>query len=740
MNNKFVFIKDRSNYRKDEILLDETLFHNANGYIGVRGSLEEGTLDKTIRGTYINGVYDIVPMEQAEPLYGLVSEKQTIVNLLDSQDVKLFVDGELCSINTGKVVSHIRTLDMEKGRTERLFIWENSNQKRIIVKVERLASFSDPNLFYMNYSLESCDEVSIEIRTSHSADVSNFFDPTDPRVAAVSHKHVFVNEIKYFKTLKYSEIKTRINKSEILVNSYVMESIDIPCEVKIEEKESSIGRTYNFKLKGKAILERRIVLTDSRNYQQYQQLLVLGKEEICKKQEMYLKKFWDRLSLSIDGDDDVQKALYFNLYQLLQSVGRDGFSHLAAKGLSGEGYEGHYFWDTEMYSQPFFTTLFPDLSKELINYRYTTLKQAKDNARILGHKRGALYPWRTINGVECSGYFPSGTAQYHINSAVAHSIMTYYRVTKDEEFMAEKGLEILLEIALLWIDFGTFKDGKFNINCVTGPDEYTCVVNNNFYTNINAKHNLQDAYNTYKEFEEKGLHKKAKDNTKITDMDLKVFYDAAKEMFLPYDKDLDITPQDDSFLTKKMFDIKSEPRENFPLLLHYHPLFLYRYQVCKQADTLLAHFLFEDEIPYSTRNNSYDYYKAITTHDSSLSKCIFSIVATRLGRVEEGYDLYEDSLYIDMKNTHNNTKDGLHTANLGGSYLAFLFGFAGLKIKDDEFHLNPVLPKKWRSYSFNLMLRNNLINIRVDEKESIVKLIKKGDDLTLFLNNKKINL
>ncbi|HOB21155.1 MAG TPA: family 65 glycosyl hydrolase, partial [Candidatus Atribacteria bacterium] len=351
-------------------------------------------------------------------------------------------------------------------------------------------------------------------------------------------------------------------------------------------------------------------------------------------QRSYLENYWDNCMLEIDGDEELNIAVRYNMYQLLQSAGKDEYCNIAAKGLSGEGYEGHYFWDTEMYIEPFFNLTNPEITRSLISFRYRTLDKARENARLLGHKKGALYPWRTIAGSECSGYFPSGTAGYHINGDIASSIIFYYLATGDFELIAEMGAEIVFETARLWIDMGCYSDGRFMINEVTGPDEYTCLVNNNYYTNVSAQFNLKWASRLYHMLKASGRLGDIVDKIGITEEEIKEFERAADHMYLPYDEKLKINPQDDSFLQKKVWDLSGTPKDHFPLLLHYHPLTLYRHQVCKQADTVLAHFLFEDAQDMETIRNSYYYYEKITTHDSSLSTAIFSIMASKLGDVD----------------------------------------------------------------------------------------------------------
>jgi alpha,alpha-trehalose phosphorylase len=343
----------------------------------------------------------------------------------------------------------------------------------------------------------------------------------------------------------------------------------------------------------------------------------------------------------------------------------------------------------------------------------------------MGHSKGALYPWRTISGTECSSYFPSGSAQYHISADIAYSFIQYHMVTGDMEFLKEYGAEVLFETARIWIEAGHFKNGQFRIDAVTGPDEYTCIVNNNYYTNAMAKHNLRWAVKAYNLLQTMEPERLAELSNRIG-LELQetgVWEQAAKQMYLPYDETLMINPQDDSFLNKDVWDLPSTPEDKFPLLLHYHPLTLYRYQVCKQADTVLAHFLLEDEQAAETMKNSYDYYEKVTTHDSSLSSCVFSIMAAKHGYGEKAYDYFIETARLDLDNTHGNTKDGLHMANMGGTWMAIIFGFAGLRIKEEGLSLEPILPAQWEGYSFPLHYQGRKLRVTKSKTQSKIELL-----------------
>lgn len=725
-------------------LVNETIFHNANGYIGVRSNFEEGYPQDydTIRGSYINGFYDIAKMPQAEKLCGLVEEKQTMLNVADTQTIQLEINGEVFSMFRGTVEESSRSLDMARGITCRRVVWTSPLGHKINLTVRRMASFKLKPLFTIEYQVEPVNfSGDTRLVSGHNGDVRNYCNPNDPRVAGESFVHLKGRTAR-IPGQGESLIVMDTVSSGLSVCTYVKNVCSMPVQMSREAKGYSISWNIHAKVEqGQTFtLTKYTVFTDSLRYRDCEDAACKAMEEALSVplirwydwQKEYLDVFWNQSALDIEGDDDLALAVRYNLYQLIQSAGRGKYGNIAAKGLSGEGYEGHYFWDTEMYMQPFFTLTNPDISRNLIDYRYEILDGARENARILGHKKGALYPWRTISGKECSGYFPSGSAQYHINGDIAYAVVAYYLATLDLGYIAEKGAEIVFETARLWMDTGNFYKGRFLINDVTGPDEYTCIVNNNYYTNACAQYNLHWAVRFWELLNQAGLLEPVAKKLELTREEILEFSRAEKAMYLPYDEELGINPQDDSFLQKKKWDIANTPKDHFPLLLHYHPLYIYRFQVCKQADTVLAHFIFEDAQDLETIRRSFAYYETVTTHDSSLSTCIYSIVASKLGEKEKAYTYFGDSAKLDLFNLHHNTKDGIHTANMGGNYMAVVYGFGGLRLKESGLHFAPYLPGPWKAYTFKVCYRGRTIKVRVDEEKTVF-VLESGERVSLWI-------
>lgn len=756
-----VYKKEGLSLDNDELILNETIFHNANGYIGVRSNFEEGYKVgyDTICGSYINGFYDFAEMKQAEKLCGMTEEKQTMLNVADSQSIVLHIGEETFSMFEGTVIESSRELQMEEGYTTRRVVWRSPKGKEVEIYIKRMTSFVQLSLFTIEYQVKALNfDDTITFLSMHNGDVSNYCNPNDPRVAGESFQHLIpvsaeiVDDVSYLLTnTSKSGLSVCTAVKNVLLNkdgndfksdehkvNKLSELNELKGHKVLSTLKTQINKGETITLVKYTVFSDSIRQTDCKEHakKEMNKALSATLASIYEKQKDYLNEYWEKSFLEIQGDDDLSMAVHYNLYQLVQSVGKDEYSNIAAKGLSGEGYEGHYFWDTEMYLQPFFTLTNPKIAKNLIEYRYRILDGARDNAKILGHQKGALYPWRTIMGKECSGYFPSGSAQYHINGDVAYAVISYYLATKDMELISNKGAEIIFETARLWMDAGNFYKGKFHINEVTGPDEYTCMVNNNYYTNVSAQYNLHWAVRFYHMLKEQGKLNSITDKINLTLEEVEGFEKAEKNMFLPYDEDLKINPQDDSFLSKPIWNIEDTPKDKFPLLLHYHPLYLYRHQVCKQADTVLAHFIYEDAQSIDTIGNSFEYYEKVTTHDSSLSTCIYSIVASKLGLKDKAYSYFGDSAKLDLFNTHHNTKDGIHTANMGGNYMSIVYGFGGIRLKETGIYFAPTLPKQWESYQFKINYEDSQIKVEVKAKESIFTLVA-GEKKIIYVYGKE---
>ncbi|MFC4714098.1 glycoside hydrolase family 65 protein [Planococcus dechangensis] len=734
----------------DNLLTNESLLSLGNGYLGVRGNFEEGYADgfKSIRGTYINAFHDETEISYGEKLYGFPETQQKLLNVIDAQSVDIYLDDERFSLFEGEVLAFERNLHMDAGFAERYVHWVSPGGKQVRIHFRRVVSFVTRELFALDIKIEPLTPVhTVKIVSTINGDVSNYVDKEDPRVASGHAKRLRVTEVSEESPFSIVKAETYVTKLEVAcVSTSTVRAENF--EYTSELSDAAITETYVCEGDGAVHFTKLNVFTDTMRHGE--DLIDEGKvllhrvhdknfDQLLSEQKTYLDNYWAISDIEIEGDQRVQEGIRFNLYQLLQSVGKDTASNIAAKGLSGEGYEGHYFWDTEIYIFPVFLMTNPMIAKNLLLHRYSTLGHAKERAKELGHEKGALFPWRTITGSESSAFFPAGTAQYHISADIGYSYIQFYLATKDEAFMKNYMAEVLFETARLWEDAGHMQNGQFRIDDVTGPDEYTCIVNNNYYTNVMAKHNLLWAAKIYRLLEEQdGDHlRQLTSRLELTENEVEAWKSAGENMYLPYDETLGINAQDDSFLQKARWDMKKTPREKFPLLLHYHPLTLYRHQVLKQADTVLAHFLLEDEQDVQTIKNSYDYYEEITTHDSSLSSCVHSIMASKLGYSEKAYSYFNETALLDLENTHKNTKDGLHMANMGGTWLGIVYGFAGLRLKENGLSLSPVLPSEWNSFKFHLRYQARVLKIYKTREATVYTLVE-GPGLEFIHNGEAL--
>jgi alpha,alpha-trehalose phosphorylase len=738
----------------DTLLNLESIFALGNGYLGVRGNFEEGYADpeiRSIRGTYLNAFHDVIDIPYGEKLFAFPGTQQKLVNLIDAQGVNIYIgdEEEHFSLTEGSVVSYERSLHMDKGYSERKVHWRSPSGKELKIHFRRLVSFASRELFAIDIALEPVNfQGAIKVVTRVNGDVSNYTNPNDPRVATGHSKRLSV--VGCGVKDDYLFVENATMTSGLHASCVTRHEWDGHWEIETHSSATEVTVTASAQLSGRLHLTKWNVYTDTLRHGDtlvdsgislQEGLKGLTFTDLLEQQHQYLLNFWKTSDIVIENDGQLQEGIRFNLYQLLQSAGRDAHSNISAKGLSGEGYEGHYFWDTEIYMFPVFLMTSPDLARQLLLYRYSKLEQARERAKEMGHAKGALFPWRTISGTECSSFFPSGTAQYHISADVAYSYIQYYLAEQDDSFLLEYGAEVLFETARLWIEIGHYYEGKFHLDEVTGPDEYTCLVNNNYYTNVMAKHNLKWAARSFQRLQEYDAagFRALSERLGVSAEEADSWTAAAEAMLLPYDEKLGINPQDDTFLRKAVWDFENTPEDKHPLLLHYHPLTLYRYQVCKQADTVLAHYLLEDEQSEETIRRSYDYYEKITTHDSSLSSCIFSIMASKIGYHDKAYDYFIETARLDLDNTHGNTKDGLHLANMGGTWMAIVYGFAGTRLKDSGLSLTPSIPSGWEKYAFRLTFRGRLIAVTISSGNVELELLE-GEALTLTLYGQPVEM
>lgn len=717
----------------------ESLYTLGNGYLGVRGNFEEGYAPgmQQIRGSYINGVYARVDVDYAESAHGFpaVADKQP--RLFDCQTLRVYLDGEAATPFGESAANYKRDLHLDQGFSSRSYRYAAASGKQAEIRYERMVSLNCRELFILRLTVRYDGEIRVE--STLDTAVENYTNAADPRVAA-RHAHLLDT--------------TRIDCGDTLFAEAAVKNsgLSVCCRVGYDVRPHTRQRhhsaqgvlTTTLSAYGGIEVVKYCIYCDSLRHDDLEstsavllkQAMNLGWDALLGEQREHYRAFWAVSDIVLEGDVALQMALRFSVFQLYQSTGRDAFSNISAKGLSGEGYEGHYFWDTEIYIFPYYLVTWPDMARSLLEFRHRQLPAARQEARNLGMRRGAKFAWRTISGIECSAYFPAGQAQYHINGDVCYGIIQYYLATGDEDFICRCGMQVLLEASLFLLEAGHFRGGAFCIDRVTGPDEYTAIVNNNFYTNLLARHAFRWSVRLLDLlFPEPGKRAEILRESGVTQQDLALFSKAADCMLLPHDDALGIDLQDENFLQLKEWDAADDKR---PLLLHYHPLKIYAARILKQADTVLAHFLDEDCTPPRRMRGSYAFYEQRTTHDSSLSSCLYGMMACRIGDAEKAKAYFMDSVYLDLNNTHGNTRDGLHMANLAGSSMYFLYGFAGLRIKEDRLVLRPLRPADFPAYSFHIRYRGRLLRLRVDEAIHIT--LCEGEACTVWVYDRPVAL
>ncbi|HEX7267756.1 MAG TPA: glycosyl hydrolase family 65 protein, partial [Streptosporangiaceae bacterium] len=458
-----------------------------------------------------------------------------------------------------------------------------------------------------------------------------------------------------------------------------------------------------------------------------------GWDGLLAEQREYLDDFWHRADVEIDGDAEVQQAVRFGLFHVLQAGARGENRPIPAKGLTGPGYDGHTFWDTETFVLPVLTLTAPDAAASALQWRHSTLPAAVERAAQLGYQ-GATFPWRTINGKEASGYWPAGTAAFHINADIADAVVRYVDATGDEAFARGVGMDLLTQTARLWRSLGHHDaQGRFHIDGVTGPDEYSALADDNVYTNLMARHNLLAAADTAKRYP---------DRARELGIDLEEsasWRDAAEHMHIPFDVALGVHQQAEGFTRHQMWDFAHTPPENYPLLLHYPYLDLYRKQVVKQADLVLAMQLRPDSFTAEQKARNFDYYEQLTVRDSSLSACTQAVMAAEVGHLGLAFDYLGEAALMDLHDLEHNTRDGVHIASLAGAWVAVVNGFAGLRHREGAFSFSPRLPEGLTRLAFSLLIRGQRLRVEVNHT-SARYLLEDGEPLEIAHHGELVKL
>jgi alpha,alpha-trehalose phosphorylase len=745
----------------------ETMLALGNGYLGMRGCPEEGG-PIAENCTLLNGFHETHPIVYGEDAFGFAKTGQTIVAVTDSKIIKLFVDDEPFWLPNANLLHYDRRLNMRSGTLDREILWETPAGKQVSIVSRRLVSFTNRHVAAISYHVTVLNAAaSLAISSEMIAERPNSYAAeNDPRRSKAFAGRLLHHRRSYA-TDRRVVLCHATEKSRLILAAAVDHALETACvhtrKTNHNEDFGQVAFTIEAQPGSPIHLTKWMVYHTSQAASPEQlcgraewtldRVMRQGFQQLLSSQEQYMSDFWRRSDVRVkDAREDrtrrstleIQQAIRFNLFHILQASARADDAGVPAKGLTGQAYEGHYFWDTEIYLLPFLIYTSPRIARNLLAFRYKMLPQARERARLFGH-RGAMFPWRTINGEEASAFYAAGTAQYHITADIMYALRKYVQATGDQAFLRDCGAEMLVETARLWLDLGFYsnaKEGKFCINSVTGPDEYNTVVNNNAYTNLMARENLRyaaqiveslratepDAYNDL-------VHKTALELSEV-----EAWSRAADSMYVPYDEKLKIIPQDDSFLDREPWDFKNTPRDRYPLLLFYHPLNIYRKRVIKQADVVLAMFLLGEAFSIEEKKRNFQFYDPLTTGDSSLSSCVEAIIAAQIGDTEKAIKYGMAALLMDLADVGGNVKDGCHIASMGGTWMMLIYGLAGMRDEDGMLSFRPRrAPEDNARLRFPLTYRGKVLEVEIGP-EQVEYALREGDSLAIRHGTEKIQL
>ena len=717
----------------------ESLFALANGHIGLRGNLDEGE-PVGMPGTYLNSVYDLRPLANVEPGYGDPSSGQTVINVTDGKLIHLLVDDEPFDLRYGRIMRHERILDLLSGTLERVAEWCSPAGQGVRVRSRRLVSFTQRAVAAIEYQVEPLEEPTRVVIQSQLVANEPLGQPVlsnDPRQAARLESPLVAEDHGCSALAAY--LVHRTSASNLRVAAGMDHFIDGPHDMHVlSECFADAARiTIDARLEPGKIL--RIVKLLAYGWSGHRSRRALldqivaamtaakntGWDGLLAEQRAYLDEFWSNADVELEGDAEVQQAVRFGLFHILQAGARGEDRPIPAKGLTGSGYEGHAFWDTETFVLPMLTCSLPGATASALRWRQATLPIARQRAGELGLK-GAAFPWRTIAGQESSGYWPASTAAFHVNADIADAVVRFVRMTGDQDFEAETGLELLVETARLWQSLGHIDaKGSFRIDGVTGPDEYSALGDNNVYTNLMAQQNLQVAAETCTR------HLERAQSLGVTLSEMDDWRKAASTMFIPFSERLQVHEQSLGFTDYEEWDFAATPPERYPLLLSTPYFDLYRKQVVKQPDLVLAMQLRGDAFTDEQKARNFAYYERLTVRDSSLSDGTEAVMAAEVGHLDLAYDYLREAALLDLQDLEHNTRDGVHIAALAGAWIALVIGFGGMRVTPDRLCFSPRLPAQLGRVTFKLVYRGTRLQVvMTTDSATYTLLVGSAVDLT----------
>jgi alpha,alpha-trehalose phosphorylase len=707
----------------------ESVFALSNGHIGIRGNLDEGE-PHGIPGTYLNSVFELRPLPYAEAGYGYPESGETVINVTNGKIIRLLVDDAPFDVRYGVLKGHERVLDMRAGTVERRAVWTAPTGRTVEVTSVRLVSLTHRSVAAVSYEVRAVDPVRVVVQSELVANESLPSGSGDPRSAPGLGPTLVAEESVPHRC--GAVMVHRTQNSGLRIAAAMDHLIEGPDSVDVDvETSADVGRvTVAVRLPAGASLKLTKFVAygwsseRSRPALHDQVVAALagarhaGWAGLLSDQRAFLDHFWAGADVEVEGDPQVQQAVRFGLFHIIQAAARAEQRPIPAKGLTGPGYDGHTFWDSESYVLPVLTFTSPTTVADALAWRSATLPWAERHAGSLG-LAGAAFAWRTISGAECSAYWPAGTAAFHVNADIADAAIRYVEATGDESFERHTALPLLVGTARLWRSLGQHDgEGRFRIDGVTGPDEYSAIADNNVYTNIMAQRNLEAAAAVA------ARHPELARAAGVDEEEMAEWRDAAAAMYVPYDPRLGVHPQSEGFTDHARWDFAATPPEHYPLLLHYPYFDLYRKQVVKQADLVLAMLRRGDAFTPEQKLRNFDYYEELTVRDSSLSASTQAVMAAEVGHLELAHEYLHEAAFMDLDDLEHNTRDGLHLAALGGAWTALVMGFGGLRIKDSLLCFSPRLPGEITRLHFTLRFRSRRVGVVIEPEEARYQLVE----------------
>ena len=715
----------------------ESIFSLGNGRMGQRANFEEAYSGTTLQGNYVAGIYYPDKTKVGWWKNGYPEYFAKVLNSTNWIGINVSIDDEELDLYNCKVSQFVRILHMKEGYLEREFVAEFKTGKKIRVNSKRFLSIVDTEVGAIRYSITPINfDGKISLNLYVDGDVKNQDSNYD-------EKFWTENEKKIYKGKAFLNVKTKKLNFHLctgIAYEIFQSNKKIDTKANIIEKDKYIGFEFNVNCKKniETVIYKYAANASSENYNK--DILTLETEKILDKalnksfknlfeeQKDAWENKWKESDIIIKGDIAAQQGIRFNIFQLNQTyTGEDKRLNIGPKGFTGEKYGGSTYWDTEAFCLPFYlSTAESHVAKNLLLYRYKQLDKAIENAEKLGFSNGAaLFPMVTMNGEECHNEWEITFEEIHRNGAIAYAIYNYVNYTDDKEYLPKYGLEVLIAIARFWSQRITYSQNKnmYVMLGVTGPNEYENNVNNNWYTSTIACWSMKYAIesvdyvkNNYLEDYKRLIEKINFDD----ELEISKWNEIINNMYFPYDEKTGVFLQQEGYLDKEQILVKDLDKSNLPLNQNWSWDRILRSCFIKQADVLQGLYFFEENYNFETIKKNFDFYEPRTVHESSLSPCIHSIVASKVGNNKKAYELYLRTSRLDLDDYNDEVAEGCHITSMAGTWLAIVEGFGGMRVKNGKLKFNPLIPKQWKSYSFNISFRGFLLNIEVLKKQIIV--------------------